>query len=220
MSLDGFIDDATPDRLVLSGKEDLDRVDELRAGCDAILVGAGTIRADNPRLLLHSQARREARVARGLAPDPVRVTVTGSGALEPTARVFNSGQARPVVYAASGAAPELRQRLGNLAEVTDAGEPVRLARVLADLAGRGIGRLMVEGGSSTLTQFLAGGYADELRLAVAPFFVGDAGAPRFVGAAGFPWNSRHPATLADLTRVGNDVLLSYALSPRYQPPPA
>jgi len=61
MSLDGYLDDASSDRLILSSAADLDRVDELRAGSDAILIGAGTIRADNPRLLLRSPARREAR---------------------------------------------------------------------------------------------------------------------------------------------------------------
>ena len=49
-SLDGYIDDPSPDRLVLSSPEDLDRVDEVRAGCDAIMVGAVTLRRDNPRL--------------------------------------------------------------------------------------------------------------------------------------------------------------------------
>ena len=59
MSADGYLDDASATRLVLSGEADLDRVDELRAGSDAILVGAQTIRADNPRLLVRSRAWRE-----------------------------------------------------------------------------------------------------------------------------------------------------------------
>ena len=69
MSADGYLDDTSPQRLVLSGPEDLDRVDELRAGCDAILVGAGTVRADNPRLLVREASRRSERVRRGLPPD-------------------------------------------------------------------------------------------------------------------------------------------------------
>ena len=59
-------------------------------------------------------------------------------------------------------------------------EPLALAGLLADLAGRGIGRLMVEGGAEVLGQFLAAGLADELRLAVAPVLVADPGAPRLV----------------------------------------
>src|SRR5215472_8658008 len=101
MSLDGYLDDASSTRLVLSGAADLDRVDELRASCDAILVGAGAIRADNPRLLLHSQARREARAAKGLEPDPMRVVISGSGELDPRARLFSHGESTRVVYVAS-----------------------------------------------------------------------------------------------------------------------
>ena len=77
MSLDGYIDDASDQRLILSGPADLDRVDALRASCDAILVGAGTIRADNPRLLVRSAERRQAaRVAAGRPENPLKVTLT------------------------------------------------------------------------------------------------------------------------------------------------
>ena len=88
VSLDGYLDDASPDRLILSGPEDLDEVDELRASVDAILVGAGTIRADNPRLLVRSPARIAWRVARGMPEHPLRVTMTRSGDLDPAARFF------------------------------------------------------------------------------------------------------------------------------------
>src|SRR5271170_3456490 len=91
MSVDGYIDDATDTRLILSNEADLDRVDEVRAGCDAILVGAGTIRRDNPALLVRSPARRSGRVARGLPASPARVTVTGRGDLDPAGRFFTAG---------------------------------------------------------------------------------------------------------------------------------
>src|SRR2546428_9593973 len=68
MSIDGYIQDTTETRLLLSNDADFDRVDAVRADCDAILVGADTIRQDNPRLLVRSQARRDARLARGLPP--------------------------------------------------------------------------------------------------------------------------------------------------------
>ena len=217
MSLDGYLDDASATRLVLSGPEDLDRVDELRAGSDAILVGAGTVRADNPRLLVRSQARREARVARGAVPDPVKVTVTGSGALDPGASFFTTGAAAKIVYVGSGALERTRQRLGSLAELVDAGAPLDLHRVLGDLRERGVERLLVEGGGSILTQFLTGALADELRVAVAPFFVGDGKAPRMAGEGDYPWDSRHHARLVRVSQVGQDAVLEYALSPRCAP---
>lgn len=215
MSLDGYIDDASDVRLILSGEADLDRVDELRARCDAILVGAGTIRSDDPRLLLRSQARREARIARGAAPDPVRVTLTTSGDLDPAAAIFTSGKAASIVYVASPALAKVRKVLKDRAEVVDAGDPVDLADLLADLANRGIGQLMVEGGRSVLTRFLTANLADELRLAIAPFFVGDSRAPRFVSDGRFPWDPGHRARLVEVSQIGDDAVLRYALSERF-----
>ena len=88
MSLDGCLDGTGGERLVLSGAADLDRVDAERAAADAILVGAGTIRRDDPRLLVRSAGRQAARAARGLPPQPAGVTVTASGDLDPAARFF------------------------------------------------------------------------------------------------------------------------------------
>jgi 5-amino-6-(5-phosphoribosylamino)uracil reductase len=85
VSADGYLDDASPRRLILSGPADLDRVDEVRAGCDAILVGAGTIRKDDPRLLVRDPRRRARRVARGLPEHPARVTLTASSPPAPSA---------------------------------------------------------------------------------------------------------------------------------------
>jgi riboflavin biosynthesis pyrimidine reductase/pyrimidine deaminase RibD-like protein len=187
MSLDGRLDDATDERLVLSNDADWDRVDEVRASCDAILVGANTIRRDNPRLLVRSPARRARRVAAGLPPDPVKVTITRSGDLDPNAAFFTEGDGEKLVYS-------------------------DLDELLADLTARGVRRLMVEGGTSTHTEFLTRGLADELHLVVAPFFVGDRDAPRFVHDGRFRWSATHPATLAEVRRIGNVVLHRYLLS--------
>jgi 5-amino-6-(5-phosphoribosylamino)uracil reductase len=289
VSIDGYIDDNSDRRLILSGDADLDRVDEVRAGCGAILVGAATIRRDDPRLLVRSRPRRRERQARGLPPSPVKVTLTSTGDLDPAARFFTAeaaatdhgtatdpeatatdhgtatepdeaatdygtatdpeatatdygtatdpdevatdhgtatdpeasagagagARASRIVYVASAAADQTRGRLGPVADIVDAGDPIDLGRVLADLASRDIGRLMVEGGGSVLTQFLTAGLADELQLAVAPFFVGDSGAPRFVTDGSYPWSREHPARLADVSRLGDVVVLRYALSARF-----
>ena len=79
MSIDGYIDTAADERLVLSNDADLDRVDAVRADSDAILVGAATLRNDNPRLLVRAPSRRAERIARGLPPTPIKVTVTSRG---------------------------------------------------------------------------------------------------------------------------------------------
>lgn len=213
MSLDGYIDDASPSRLRLSGEQDLDRVDELRASCDAIMIGAGTLRADDPVLMLRSPQRRAARVASGHRPDPVRIVISASGKVDRAARLFGTGQDR-IVYVASAAVAAAADRLGDVAIVADSGPQPRLETVLSDLAGRGVGRLMVEGGGSLLTQFLTAGLADELQLAIAPFFVGDPRAPRFAGPGEYPWNPRRRAVLTGVSRAGDMAVLHYALSGR------
>ncbi|MFG3697991.1 RibD family protein [Micromonospora sp. NPDC047620] len=213
-SMDGYLDDASGQRLVLSNEADLDRVDEVRAGCDAILVGAGTVRRDNPRLLVRSARRRAARLARGLPASPLRVTWTGCGDLDPAARLFTTGDADRIVHCATSTVEKTADRLAGLATVVDAGEPVDPARALADLAARGVRRLMVEGGASVLAQFLTAGLADELHLVVAPFFVGDRRAPRFVGDGRFPWHPGRRARVAEARQIGDVVLIRYALSAR------
>jgi riboflavin-specific deaminase-like protein len=218
MSVDGYIDDSGSDRLLLSSDADLDRVDGQRALADAVLVGATTIRRDNPRLLVRSPARRSARKERGLPVSPVKVTMTASGNLDPQASFFTAGGAEvgKLVYCASPAVRAARDRL-SLAPATsiiDAGSPLDLVTVLTDLAARGVGRLMVEGGQSTHTEFLAGGLVDELQLVIAPFFVGDPDAPRFVGAAAFPRDSSHRMELAESRQIGDVVLLRYLLTAR------
>ncbi|MEU4160208.1 dihydrofolate reductase family protein [Actinoplanes sp. NPDC026670] len=215
MSIDGYLDDATDARLLLSNDADFDRVDAERAGCDAILVGAGTIRQDNPRLLVRSAARRADRVARGEDADPVKVTVTGSCDLDPGALFFTTGDAGKLVYCATSSVDDARKLLGEHATVIAGGDPVDVRVVAADLGERGIRRLMVEGGGHMHTQFLTAGLADELQLVVAPFFVGDSRAPRFVHDGVFPWGPDNRAALAEVRQIGDVVLLRYALSERF-----
>ncbi len=217
-SVDGYLDDASPRRLILSGPADLDRVDEVRAGCDAILVGAQTVRKDNPRLLIRDPRRSARRAARGLPAHPARVTLTATGDLDPQARFFAPGALR-LVYCATPAIGRARAQLGDRAVLIDAGDPISLDLVLTDLAERGVVRVLVEGGARVLGEFLAGGLADELTLAMAPFFVADPDpktAPRLNLAPHSPFNPispTSPMTLAEVQRVGEVGLLRYLLGP-------
>src|ERR1700750_1884976 len=90
VSLDGYLGDQTP-RLALSNEADFDRVDAVRASCDAITVGAVTVRTDNPRLLVRSPARRELRTACGLPPSPMKITVTERLNLDARSNFFTTG---------------------------------------------------------------------------------------------------------------------------------
>ncbi|QMU75488.1 5-amino-6-(5-phosphoribosylamino)uracil reductase [Streptacidiphilus sp. PB12-B1b] len=209
MSVDGYIDDAGPERLVLSGAEDFERVDRLRAGCDAILVGAGTLRVDDPRLLVYAPGLRAERLALGLPANPLRVVLTGSGELDPGLRLWHQGDDR-LVYAPDAALPRLKP-LAGLAEIVGTGAGLDFGAVLDDLGARGVRRLMVEGGSAVHTLVLTSGLADEIQLAVAPFFVGDPAAPRFVGPGRFPQDALHRMQLAGTATAGDVAVLRYVV---------
>ena len=216
ISLDGYLDSASGERLVLSNDADLDRVDELRAGSDAILVGAATIRTDDPRLLVREPVRRAERVRRGLEPTPVKVTVTSAGRLDPSARFFAAGDGEKLVYCERHGLAPACQRLGRVATLVDAGTSVDVGWVACGPVrpwgpaahGRGRGPR-----AHTVPD---PGLADELQLAVAPVFVGDSHARRFVDDGDYPWSAERRGTLAEVRAVGDVAVLRYALSSRFE----
>ncbi len=214
MSIDGYLDTAFPPRLALSNEADFDRVDEVRAHCDAILVGAQTVRLDNPRLLVRSEERRNRREAQGLSPSPWKVTVTSTGDLDPQSAFFTTGTTERLVFCPGSAARGIRELLGERATVVGLGDEVTMADVVNELGDRGVRTLLVEGGGTMITQFLTSNLVDELQLAIAPFFVGDRRAPRLIGDGRFPWTPDRHAVLAESRHIGDMVLLRYALSDR------
>src|SRR3954452_16820011 len=199
-SRDGYLGDHRP-RLALSNAADFERVDEVRAASDAIMVGAATVRTDNPRLLVRSPARRDQRTARGLPASPMKITVSERVDLDAGSNFFATGECEKLVYTSTGRVRDARARLGPVATIVDGGRRVRMRRLCDDLGDRGVGRLMVEGGGVVHTQFLADDLVDELQLVVAPFFVGDSRAPRFVSDGKFPWHAGRRATLAEVRQL-------------------
>ncbi|BCM68270.1 MULTISPECIES: dihydrofolate reductase family protein [Streptomyces] len=207
VSLDGYLDDTGPERLLLSSPADFDRVDAVRASVDAILVGAGTIRADNPRLLVNSAERRAARTAAGRPEYPLKVTVTASGDLDPAARFWHTGGEK-LVYTTDRGAERAARLLGRTADVVPLGPALDWRALLEHLHDeRGVGRLMVEGGGTVHTQLLHHGLADELHLVLAPLFVGDPAAPRLFGPGGYQAGRLR---LLDTRRIEDVVLMRYA----------
>lgn len=205
VSLDGYLDDSGPERLLLSSPADFDRVDEVRASVDAILVGAGTIRADNPRLLVNSPGRRAARVAAGRPEYPLKVTVSGSGELDPDAKFWHTGGEKVLYTTEKGA--ERAHGLGLAADVVPLGPDLDWPALLTHLyEERGVRRLMVEGGGTIHTQLLRQGLADELQLVLAPLLVGDPAAPRLFGPGGYQGGRLR---LVETCRIEDVVLMRY-----------
>ncbi|MFC8872607.1 dihydrofolate reductase family protein [Streptomyces sp. NPDC057148] len=205
VSLDGCLDDTGPERLLLSSPADFDRVDEVRASVDAILIGAGTIRADNPRLLVNSAERRAARVAAGRAEYPLKVTVSATGELDPAARFWHTGGEKVLLTTDEGA--RRAHALGIAAEVVPLGAVLDWRTALEYLHDRrGVGRLMVEGGGTVHTQLLRQELADELQLVLAPLLVGDPEAPRLFGPGGYQSGRLR---LVEARRIEDVVLTRY-----------
>lgn len=199
ISADGYLDDTSRQRLVLSSPEDWEAVYALRAECDAIMVGAGTLRSDNPALVVRNPELRAARERAGKSPDIVKVTVSGSGRIDGGLRFFTEGVGPKIVFTSS----EVPSEVSRLATV------IRLPEISANLIvnqleGLGIEKLMVEGGSRVLSMFLGEGCWDEFRLAVAPVFVADERAPRLVMPEIYP-----PMTLSSVEQLGQMTVMHY-----------
>jgi riboflavin-specific deaminase-like protein len=203
-SLDGRIATASGASHWISGPEDIVHTHRLRALFDAVVVGAGTVRADDPQL-----TTRECE-----GPSPVRVVLDTNRRLHADYRVFREGP-ETLLFCAPDAPGE--DRVGNAAvlRLPRAGKGLAIAAVLAALAARGLRRVFVEGGGITVSRFLAAGALDRLHVTIAPLLIGS-GIPAFT----LP----EVASLTDVLRfdwsvhrVGADLLVDIPLS-RKRPP--
>ncbi|WP_052667415.1 dihydrofolate reductase family protein [Nitriliruptor alkaliphilus] len=161
----------------LGGEGDRRAFLRLRDACDAILVGAGTVRAEDYGPPRAPAARAAAREAAGLAPAPQLLVVTGRAALDPSARLFTAerdpGVPPPVVVTSSTAPGEAVASLAEVAQVATFGrDAVDLAAVLRWCHERGLRRVLCEGGPALNGALLAGGLVDEVFVTLAPVLVG------------------------------------------------
>ena len=210
LSVDGYLDDTTPERLVLSGPEDWAEVHRLRAECDAIMVGAETLRKDNPALVIRDPSLRAKRTVAGYAPDQTKVTLSATGNLSSNLRFFTEGDGEKIVFLPESVSDPVRERIRKSASVILV--PRITAHVMVEeLEKRGCRSLLVEGGSHVLGMFLKEQMADEFRLAIAPFFVGQEAAPRLVPEGQYPFDKGHRMTLREVRRVGDMAVMHYEL---------
>jgi riboflavin-specific deaminase-like protein len=204
-TLDGRIATAGGTSFWIGGKEDILHTHRLRALFDAVVVGAGTVHADDPLLTTRHCA----------GPSPVRVIIDTERRLAADRRVFAGGPPTLLLCATDREGPS---RIG-AAEVfgverAPAGG-LELRAVVALLVSRGLNRIFVEGGGVTVSRFLAAGMLDRLHLTIAPLLLGD-GIPAFT-LPGVARPEQGMRVAASLHRLGEDVLFDIVIN-RARPP--
>ncbi|MCD2196723.1 pyrimidine reductase family protein [Actinomycetospora endophytica] len=179
----------------------------LRELADVVLAGSGTVRAERYRGVRTSPELRERRRARGRTEVPPVAVVTGTADLEPDARLFTDTAVPPLLLTTTGAAGRARERFGDTAEVLAVGEEVTPGAALDALAGRGLCRVLCEGGPALFGSFAAAGLVDELCLSVAPQLAG-AGADRILGGPALE-DGPEPLRTASVIAHDDGLMLRY-----------
>jgi 2,5-diamino-6-(ribosylamino)-4(3H)-pyrimidinone 5'-phosphate reductase len=185
---DGKIDTFQRRGASISSEADKQRVDQLRAGVDAVMVGSRTLHAEDPRLTVKSEQLRAERQARGLSPNPAKVAMASRLELKPDCRFLSAGPAPIILFTTSQTAPgqlSMLRECGAQVHVMDGARP-HLPTSLRLLNEHGIQRLMVEGGATINFAMLSAGLVDELFVYVAPLIFGGESAPTLAGGLGLP----------------------------------
>jgi len=208
-SVDGKLSTRRREQLRISGAEDFDRVDRIRAAADAVLVGVGTVLADDPHLTLDEEDRRVQRLRNGRPGNPARVVLDSTGRTPTDARILDDAATTYLVVSAA-TTPERREELADAgAEVIVAGEErVDVAAGVDALADHGVDRLMVEGGGEVIFSCFAAGIVDELQVYMGSLVVGGRDAPTLADGEGFV-DEFPRLELTGTERLDDGVVLSY-----------
>jgi 2,5-diamino-6-(ribosylamino)-4(3H)-pyrimidinone 5'-phosphate reductase len=208
MSADGKISTVAREQVRISGKEDLQRVDELKADADAVMVGVGTVLADDPKLTVKSAALKRKRVAQGRSEDPLRIVADSNARTPVTAAILGPNA---LVAVAQRAPRDRVEALNKRAEVLAVGKSkVDLAMLLANLKDRGVNSVLVEGGATLNFALLELGLVDEVYTYVGDIIIGGSAAPTLVDGAGLTSHFIN-LKLQETSQLGKGVLIRWAV---------
>ena len=208
-SADGKLSSRRRDQVRISGPEDFARVDAIRADCDALAVGIGTVLADDPHLTVEDPDLRAERRERGAPEHPVRVVIDTRARTPTDARVLDDGSETYLLIGED--APDDRRaalREAGAHPVVAGTERVDLVAGLDELESRGVDRLLIEGGGELLFSAFEAGIVDELSVFVGPLLVGGRDAPTLADGKGFVETFPELA-LESVERIDDGVLLTY-----------
>jgi len=218
MSADGKISTRERRQVRISGEQDFTRVDRLKAGCDAVMVGIGTVLADDPSLTVKSEEYRSYRRKQGLDDHPIRIVVDSSARIPPEASVLHKGEGKRVI-AVSGRADSAKITvLEKKATVLVTGEDeVDLPTLMDELGAMGIRRIMVEGGGTLIAGLIKACLVDEIYTFIGNVIIGGKDAPTFTDGEGFIEESSFPRlTLLEANRIERGILMHWMVTPPVQ----
>jgi len=195
MSADGKLSTRERRQVKISGKDDFSRVDELKAECDGIMVGIGTVLADDPSLTIKSEMRIAMRRKNLRPPHPVRIIVDSMAKTPLDAKILYKGEGKRIIALSRAADPARVDQLRQVAmhrgehveiECIFCGETkVDLLELCKELKMRGIHMLMVEGGGTLIMSLFQAGVIDELHTFIGNMIIGGKNAPTLADGDGF-----------------------------------
>jgi 2,5-diamino-6-(ribosylamino)-4(3H)-pyrimidinone 5'-phosphate reductase len=216
MTVDGKMDTASRRGATLSSPEDKQRVDRLRAGVDAIMVGGKTLLQEDPRLTIKSEVLRRQRERQGKPENPAKVGVVsfiGEADLPAPCDFLGAGPAEIILFTTGRTAPETIRRLEECrARVHILGDKwVDLSQALYILQSEGIRTLLVEGGGTLLAEVFRLDVVDEVTAYISPRIFGGASAPTLADGAGFNEEIAPHCKLLNMEKMDDDggILLHY-----------
>ena len=214
MSADGKISTRERRQVRISGTQDFTRVDQLKAGCDAIMVGIGTVLADDPSLTVKSEKCLNYRRKKGWDDHPLRVVVDSSGATPPDASILHKGKGKRVVAVSKRADPIKISVLEKKATILVAGkDEVDLIVLMDELGNLGIHRIMVEGGGTLIAGLMKAGLVNEIYTFIGNIIIGGKDAPTITDGEGFIKESEFTRlTLLEARRIDNGILLHWKVN--------
>ena len=209
MSADGKLSTRERRQIDISGPADFERVDKLRAESDAVMVGVGTVVADDPSLTVDREALRERRCEAGRSEQPARVVADSRIRTPPDAAVLDDAAESYLLVSETAPTDFVQQMEEEGATVITAGENrVDLPAALEQLESHGVDQLLVEGGGEIIYSLFESDLVDRLSVFVGPVVIGGRDAPTLADGDGFV--DEFPALrLAEVRRIDDGVLLVY-----------
>ena len=213
ITADGFMDKVgTGGGLAISSHQDSDAASKLRTWCDAIMVGAETVRRDRPRLLCRSDEAKNARVASGRLEHPTKCVVSRSGDFDFSSPFFETGDVPKYILGVTSNIAGLPDDVAAPLGLSD------LSEIFEYLEDLGIKRLLVEGGPSLIGSLLAQNMVDEYRLAIAPMILGATGHANLGSVSSVPSFGLERLTLTGSELLGDTSVLYLYMPDRNHDP--